>query len=97
MATAGLATTETYRLSRFGFTNNSVLADKDIEILLRDDGQDLGIASTCIAIEGFRFHYAARGQQGAGDQVSRGLGHAPLGGKAGILSTMAECESQGGW
>jgi ABC-type nitrate/sulfonate/bicarbonate transport system substrate-binding protein len=36
--------TETYRLSRFGFTTNSVLTDKDIEILLREDAKTLGLS-----------------------------------------------------
>jgi ABC-type nitrate/sulfonate/bicarbonate transport system substrate-binding protein len=36
--------TETYRMSLFGFTTNSVLTDKDIEILLRDDAKTLGLA-----------------------------------------------------
>jgi hypothetical protein len=36
--------TETYRMALFGFTTNSVLTDKDIEILLRDDAKTLGLA-----------------------------------------------------
>src|SRR5262249_10244708 len=36
-------TTETYRLSKFGFTTNSVLTDKEVETLLKDDAKTLGL------------------------------------------------------
>ena len=32
-------------MSKFGFTTNSVLTEKEIEILLRDDAKTLGLRS----------------------------------------------------
>ncbi len=48
-------TTETYRLSQFGFTSNSVLSDKEIEILLRDDAKTLGLPQPVAPAKVFDF------------------------------------------
>jgi len=48
-------TTETYRMSKFGFTTNSVLTDKEIEILLRDDAKTLGLAQPVSTTKVFDF------------------------------------------
>ena len=48
-------TTETYRMSKFGFTGNSVLADKEMEILLRDDAKTLGLAQPVAPAKVFDF------------------------------------------
>jgi ABC-type nitrate/sulfonate/bicarbonate transport system substrate-binding protein len=48
-------TTETYRLSQFGFTSNSVLSDKEIEILLRDDAKTLGLPQPVASAKVFDF------------------------------------------
>jgi hypothetical protein len=40
-----LATTlETYRISDFAFTKNSILTDKEVEVLLKEDARVLGLA-----------------------------------------------------
>jgi NitT/TauT family transport system substrate-binding protein len=49
-------TTETYRLSKFGFTTNSVLTDKEMEILLRDDAKTLGLAQPVAPAKVFDFN-----------------------------------------
>ena len=52
-----LATTmETYRMSKFGFTANSVLSDKEMEILLRDDAKTLGLAQPVAPAKVFDFN-----------------------------------------
>lgn len=48
-------TTETYRMSKFGFTTSSVLADKEIETLLRDDAKTLGLAQPVAPAKVFDF------------------------------------------
>jgi len=48
-------TTETYRMSKFGFTANSVLTDKEMEILLRDDAKTLGLAQPVAPAKVFDF------------------------------------------
>jgi NitT/TauT family transport system substrate-binding protein len=48
-------TTETYRLSKFGFTSNGVLSDKEIEILLRDDAKTLGLPQPVAPAKVFDF------------------------------------------
>jgi ABC-type nitrate/sulfonate/bicarbonate transport system substrate-binding protein len=49
-------TTETYRLSKFGFTTNSVLTDRDIEILLKDDAKTLGLKQPVAPAKVFDFN-----------------------------------------
>ncbi|HET9550101.1 MAG TPA: hypothetical protein VFQ03_08005, partial [Candidatus Binatia bacterium] len=48
-------TTETYRMSKFGFTPNSVLTEKEIEILLRDDAKTLGLTQPVVSTKVFDF------------------------------------------
>src|SRR5580765_691982 len=48
-------TLETYRMSRFGFTPNSVLTEKEIEILLRDDAKTLGLTQPVVSTKVFDF------------------------------------------
>jgi len=48
-------TTETYRLSKFGFTTNSVLTDKEMETLLRDDAKTLGLPQPVAPAKVFDF------------------------------------------
>jgi len=49
-------TTETYRMSKFGFTTNSVLADQEMAILLRDDAKTLGLAQPVAPAKVFDFN-----------------------------------------
>ena len=55
MARNSPAVTETYRLSRFGLTTNSVLPERDIEILLREDAKTLGLAQAVSTSKVFDF------------------------------------------
>ena len=48
-------TTETYRISKFGFTASSVLTDKEMEILLRDDAKTLGLTQPVAPAKVFDF------------------------------------------
>ena len=48
-------TTETYRLWKFGFTITSVLADKEMEILLKDDAKTLGLSQPVAPAKVFDF------------------------------------------
>lgn len=48
-------TVETYRMSKFGFTSASVLTDKEVEILLRDDAKTLGLAQPVAPAKVFDF------------------------------------------
>jgi NitT/TauT family transport system substrate-binding protein len=48
-------TTETYRLSKFGFTTDSVLTDKEMETLLRDDAKTLGLPQPVAPAKVFDF------------------------------------------
>jgi hypothetical protein len=42
-------------MSKFGFTANGVLTDKEIEILLRDDAKTLGLAQPVAPAKVFDF------------------------------------------
>src|SRR4029077_4180429 len=46
---------ETYRMSRFGFTDNGILSDVDVEILLKQDAKTLGLALPVTAAKVFDF------------------------------------------
>jgi NitT/TauT family transport system substrate-binding protein len=46
---------ETYRMSQFGFTTNGILADTDIETLLKQDAKTLGLAPPVSAAKVFDF------------------------------------------
>jgi ABC-type nitrate/sulfonate/bicarbonate transport system substrate-binding protein len=48
-------TLETYRLSRFGFTTNGVLSERDMEELMRQDAKTLGLAQPLPASKVFDF------------------------------------------
>jgi len=48
-------TTETYRLSKFGFTTNSVLTEREMETLLRDDAKTLGLPQPVAPAKVFDF------------------------------------------
>ena len=43
-------------MSKFGFTTNSVLADQEIAILLRDDAKTLGLAQPVAPAKVFDFN-----------------------------------------
>src|SRR2546430_103995 len=47
---------ETYRLSQFGFTNNGILNDADVETLLKQDAKTLGLAQRVPAAKVFDFN-----------------------------------------
>jgi len=46
---------ETYRMSRFGFTGDGILADIDVDTLLRQDARTLGLAHPVSAAKVFDF------------------------------------------
>lgn len=48
-------TTETYRLSKFGFTTDSVLTEREMETLLRDDAKTLGLPQPVAPAKVFDF------------------------------------------
>ncbi len=48
-------TTETYRMSQFGFTRNGILSDKEIEELLHEDARVLGLSQPPPASKIFDF------------------------------------------
>jgi hypothetical protein len=57
---------ETYRTSRFGFTSNSVLSDKDMETLLKDDAKTLGLAQPVSPSKVFDFSLQKEVNKGSG-------------------------------
>jgi ABC-type nitrate/sulfonate/bicarbonate transport system substrate-binding protein len=46
---------ETYRMSRFGFTNSGILTDTDMETLLKQDAKTLGLAHSASPAKVFDF------------------------------------------
>ncbi|MSP41045.1 MAG: ABC transporter substrate-binding protein [Deltaproteobacteria bacterium] len=48
-------TTETYQMSKFGFTASSVLSDKEMEVLLKDDAKTLGLSQPVAPAKVFDF------------------------------------------
>jgi hypothetical protein len=48
-------TLETYRLSKFGFTDNGILSERDMDELLRQDAKTLNLAQPVPASKVFDF------------------------------------------